>query len=123
MQGSRRVEIRNQTKDTSLGSEISRADTGVTRLFGLLGKRKLEASTGLLIVPSSGVHTFGMLFPIDIIALDSGMRVRGVWEKVGAFRFAGLSWKTRSVLELPAGTIRESHTEVGDQLVQDDNCC
>ncbi len=121
MQSSVRVEIHNQTKDTSLGNQISRADTGVTRLFGLLGKRKLEAGTGLLIVPSSGVHTFGMLFPIDIIALDRGMRVRGVWEKVGASRLAGLSWKTRSVLELPAGTIQESQTEVGDQLVQN-NC-
>ena len=112
------VEIHNKTKDTSLGDQVSRADTGVTRLFGLLGKRSLEAGTGLLIVPSSGVHTFGMLFPIDIIALDRGMRVRGVWEKVGAFRLAGLSWKTHSVLELPAGTIRQSHTTVGDQLVQ-----
>jgi len=121
MHSSVRVEIHNHTKDTSLGDQISKADTGVTRLFGLLGKRKLEAGTGLLIVPSSGVHTFGMLFPIDIIALDRGMRVRGVWEKVGGFRLAGLSWKTRSVLELPAGTIRESRTEVGDQLVQN-NC-
>ena len=118
MQSSIRVQIRNQTKDTSLGNQITRADTGVTRLFGLLGKRKLEAGTGLLIVPSSGVHTIGMRFPIDIVALDRGMRVRGVWEKVGAFRLAGLSWKTRSVLELPAGTIRESQTEVGDQLVE-----
>ena len=121
MHNSVRVEIHNSTKDTSLGNQVSTADTGVTRLFGLLGKRKLEAGTGLLIVPSSGVHTFGMLFPIDIIALDRGMRVRGVWERVGAFRLAGLSWKTHSVLELPAGTIRESRTEVGDQLVQNNS--
>ena len=118
MQKSRNVEIRNQTKDTSLGTQISKADTGIARLFGLLGKRKLDADTGLLIVPSSGVHTFGMLFPIDIIALDREMRVRGVWKRVGAFRLVGLSWKTHSVLELPMGTIRTSRTEVSDQLVQ-----
>jgi len=59
-----------------------------------------------------------MLFPIDIIALDRDMRVRGVWERVGAFRLVGLSWKTHSVLELPMGTIRTSRTEVSDQLVQ-----
>jgi uncharacterized membrane protein (UPF0127 family) len=118
MQKSRRVEIRNQPKDTSLGKQISRADTGITRLVGLLGKRKLDIDTGLLIVPSSGVHTIGMLFPIDIIALDREMRVRGVWEKVGAFRLVGLSCKTHSVLELPTGTIRKSGTEVNDQLVQ-----
>lgn len=121
MRDPRRVEVRNQTRGTSLGTEISQADTAMTRLFGLLGKRKLDSGNGLLIVPSSGVHTFGMLFPIDIIALDREMRVRGVWEKVGAFRLAGLGWKTHSVLELPAGTIRESRTEVKDQLILGDN--
>ncbi len=122
MRKSCRVEVCNQTKGTSLGREISTADTGVTRLFGLLGKRKLDSGGGLLIVPSSGVHTFGMLFPIDVIALDRKMRVRGVWERVGAFRLAGLSWKTHSILELPAGTISESRTEVNDQLTLNDNC-
>ncbi|MGA9564670.1 MAG: DUF192 domain-containing protein, partial [Candidatus Korobacteraceae bacterium] len=109
--------VRNQTKDTSLGRAISVADTGLTRLFGLLGKRRLDAGTGLLILPSSGVHTFGMLFAIDIVALDREMRVRGVWERVGAFRLAGLGWKTHGILELPVGSIQESHTEVNDQLM------
>jgi len=118
MQKSRPAEIRNQTKNTSLGRQISTANSGLARLIGLLGRRKLDPDTGLLIVPSSGVHTFGMLFPIDIIALDRDMRVRGVWERVGAFRLVGLSWKTHSVLELPMGTIRTSRTEVSDQLVQ-----
>ena len=121
MRNPRRVEVHNQTKGTSLGKEISQADTAVTRLFGLLGKRKLDSGTGLFIIPSSGVHTFGMLFPIDIIALDRDMRVRGVWERVGAFRLAGLGWNTHSVLELPAGTIRESRTEVKDQLMLSGN--
>ena len=113
----KRVEIRNRTKDTSLGKQITVADTGLTRLFGLLGKRKLETGTGLFIVPSSGVHTFGMLFPIDIVALDRELNVRGVWERVGAFRLAGLSWKTHSILELPVGSIKNSRTEVNDRLV------
>jgi uncharacterized membrane protein (UPF0127 family) len=67
-------------------------------------------------VPSSGVHTWGMLFPIDVVALDRGMRVLGVWERVGGFRIAAVGWKTRSVLELPVGTIRRSRIEVNDQL-------
>ena len=114
------MEIRNETQGTTLGKEISKAETAMARLFGLLGKRKLRLGTGLLIVPSSGVHTFGMLFPIDIIALDRAMRVRGVWERVGPCRLAGLGWKTHCVLELPAGTISASRTQVDDQLEVDD---
>jgi hypothetical protein len=42
--------------------------------------------------------------------------VRGVWEGLGPFRIAALGFKTHKVLELPVGAIRESHTQVNDQL-------
>jgi len=86
------------------------------RLVGLLGKKQLEPETGLLIKPSSGVHTFGMRFPIDIVSLDRNNRVIGVWENIGPWRIRGLGLRTRSVLELPSGRIRECLIEAGDEL-------
>jgi len=116
MQPAGQIEIVNVSKNTIVGSRIGVASTAWSRLVGLLGKAGLDLGGGLLIVPSSGVHTWGMLFPIDVVALDCRMRVLGVWERLGSFRIAGVGWKTRSVLELPAGTIRQSQTEVNDQL-------
>lgn len=87
------------------------------RLMGLLGMKQLAPETGLLIKPSSGVHTFGMRFPIDIVSLDRNNRVLGVWENIGPWKIRGLSLRTRSVLELPSGRIKECLIEAGDELV------
>ena len=57
-----------------------------------------------------------MRFPIDVVALDSRLRVRAVRQNVGSFRIAAVNWKTRSVLELPAGAIHQCQIEVGDQF-------
>jgi uncharacterized membrane protein (UPF0127 family) len=116
MQGSRDIEIVNLTKNTIVGSQVLVAGNAVTRLVGLLGRKSLEPGCGLLIEPSSGIHTFGMRFPIDVVALDAHMQVLGVWEKLGPCRFAAIHWRTRRVLELPAGTVRATRTELNDQL-------
>jgi len=116
----RPIQVANRTRGTVLGSEIRIADTAMSRMVGLLAHSELRPGCGLLIVPSSGVHTFGMRFPIDVIALDRNLRVRGTWENLGPFRFAALGVKTHKVLELPVGAIRDSHTQVDDQLALED---
>ena len=110
------IEIANATRGTRLGSRIRVAENALARAVGLLGQPGLDPGGGLLIDPSSGIHTFGMRFPIDVIALDRRLRVRGLWENLGSFRIAGLSWRTSCVLELPVGAIRDSATQLGDQL-------
>lgn len=117
MRKSRPVEIANVTQGTVLGSEIRVANTALTRLVGLLADSGLRPGSGLLIEPSSGVHTFGMRFPIDVVALDRNYCVRGVWENLGPFRIAAVGMNTHKVLELPAGAIRQSRTQVNDQLL------
>jgi uncharacterized membrane protein (UPF0127 family) len=106
--------------DTATGAVVCDrarlADTFLTRLVGLLTHDGLEAGEGLLITPSSGVHTWGMSFPIDIVALDEHLHVTKVSPHTGPWRIAGLSLKTRSVLELPAGQIDRTLIHVGDAL-------
>lgn len=109
--------ITNGTKGSVICTEGRLADTFFTRLFGLLGRKGLDEGAGLLIKPSSGVHTFGMSFPIDIVTLDDKHRVVGTFENIGPWTVRGLSLKTRSVLELPAGRIRQCSIEAGDELV------
>ena len=116
MRGSRDAEIVNLTKNVVVGTRISIADKAIARFVGLLGSQSLEPGCGLLIEPSSGIHTFGMRFPIDVVALDAHMRVLGTWENLGPCRVAAVHWKTRRVLELPGGTIRTGRIEVNDQL-------
>ncbi len=116
MPGSREVEIVNLTKSAVVGTRIRIADKAFARLVGLLGTNNLGPGCGLLIEPSSGIHTFGMRFAIDVVSLDAKMRVLGTWEKLGPGRIAAIHWRTRKVLELPTGTIRTSRIEPKDQL-------
>ena len=99
-----------------IGTRIAVADTGLNRLIGLLGRKGLEPDAGLWIRPSSGVHTFGMRFPIDVIGLDRKLRVCAVWPKLRPWRISGVSWRIHSVLELPTGSIDRANIQRGDQL-------
>lgn len=108
--------VYNTTRNSCLGEQIGIADTSVTRLVGLLGRRSLEPGTGLYIVPSQAIHTFGMAFPIDVVFVDKKHNVVGVRKCVRPFRVTRVFWKALGVLELPPGTIDDSRTQVGDQL-------
>src|SRR5271165_7199560 len=111
------VAVVNTTRHTMLGEQISVAGTSLSRLLGLLGKRRLEPSTGLLIIPSQAIHTVAMRFAIDVVFLDRAWRVVHLRRAMAPFRMTGLHWKARCVLELPAGVIAQTSTALGDQLV------
>jgi uncharacterized membrane protein (UPF0127 family) len=110
------VKLRDVTRATTVGTQITIADTSFARLIGLLGKRRLDSGCGLLIRPSSGVHTIGMLFAIDVVALSRSLQVLRLWHRLAPFRVTRVSLKTHSILELPAGQIRNCRIQVGDQL-------
>ena len=111
------VRVVNATRGTVLGDSIRLADTGLTRIVGLLGECKLFEGDGLLIVPSEGVHTWGMRFPIDIAVLDGNWRVIALRQDMRPFRITRIFWKAAAVLELPTGMLRSTSTAVGDTLV------
>lgn len=111
-----RVRVWNQSRQSVVCGNAAIADTARTRLFGLLGKRSLPEDGGLWIKPSSGVHTWAMSMPIDIVALDRDNVVIGVYENVGPWKLRALMWRTRSVLELPSGRISRCNLRVGDHL-------
>jgi len=112
------VYVYNKVKETFIATEATVADSYFTRLIGLLGKTKrwAQLGKGLWIVPSRGVHTIGMLFPIDLIFLSKDKEVVHLEEHVRPFRISKMSLKATSILELPPHTIYRSRTQVGDKL-------
>ena len=115
---SRAICVYNKTRETFVATEAIVADSYVRRLVGLLGKteRWARLGSGLWIVPSRGVHTIGMLFPIDLVFLSKEKEVVHVEEHVRPFRISAISLRAMSVLELPAHTIYRTGTKVGDHL-------
>lgn len=107
----------NQTRESFLSLGVMPADTHLARLRGLLGRMRLRSDEGIWMVPSQGIHTIGVLFPIDLIYLDAGHRVIHLIESLGTFRIAPVRRHAASVLEMPTRTIYSSQTQVGDQLL------
>lgn len=107
--------MRNQTRKTVLAEKAELADTSATRRVGLLKHSRLEPGEGLWIVPCESVHTFFMKFPIDLVYLDKRKKVKKVRHAVPAWRLSACLF-AHSVLELPAGTARQSGTVAGDEL-------
>ncbi len=110
------VRATNATRGTVVGQCIRVAETGLTRIVGLLGERELQPGDGLLIMPSQGVHTWGMQFPIDIAVLDDDWKVIAIRRNMRPFRMSRMFWKAAAVLELPSGMLESTSTLVGDLI-------
>lgn len=109
--------VYNETRECFLSLNVRAADTIFSRLRGLIGRLRLRADEGIWVVPSRGVHTLGLFFPLDLIYLDENYRVIHLIESFPSFRIGPLKTQAESVLELPTHTIYSSHTQQGDRLV------
>jgi len=109
--------VYNETRQAFLSMGVKVADTHLSSLKGLLGKRKLKNDEGIWVVPSQGIHTIGVLFPIDVIYLDVNCTVIHLVEHLRPFRLGPIKVGCESVLELPVRTIYTSHTQIGDRFL------
>jgi uncharacterized membrane protein (UPF0127 family) len=57
-----------------------------------------------------------MRFPIDLVLCDRASVVVGVVHRLPPWRVSPLFGSAAAVLELPAGTVEVSGTQVGDTL-------
>jgi uncharacterized membrane protein (UPF0127 family) len=110
------ADVRRLTREGRVVCERCRlARTPFTRMKGLLGRRELPIGEGLLIEPTSGVHTAFMRFPIDVVFLDRDLRVLSVRPAVRPWR-AATQRGARAALELPAGEAERQGLVAGDVL-------
>lgn len=90
------------------GGKALYCNTMLSRAFGLMFRRK---QTALIELPYegralAGIHTFFMLFTLDIYWLDSSMKVISVKKGLKPFRFANAPKPSKYVLEAPAGCLK-----------------
>jgi uncharacterized membrane protein (UPF0127 family) len=107
---------RNLDTGSVLASLVAVADTRATRAVGLLNRTGLEPGEGLWIVPSRGVHTWWMRFPIDIVALDEQGVVIDKVVNLKPWRIRLPRRGTAGVLELPVGALTRSGTALGHRI-------
>ena len=110
------MKIINTTRNQCLAENVLIADTVSKRLVGLLNKKSFSPPEALIIKPSNSIHTFFMRFPIDVIFLDRHNRVIKIIPEFKPFHLSAFYFKAVLVVELPAGRIAATLTQVGDML-------
>ncbi|MCD6291068.1 MAG: DUF192 domain-containing protein [Anaerolineae bacterium] len=110
------MHIYNETRQINLATRPRVADNFWTRGRGLIGTRALQPGDALIIRPCKGVHTWFMSYPIDVIYVDEHDRVVDITPAMRPWRIGRPRLRARYVIELPAGTVQRSGTQIGDQL-------
>lgn len=113
-----KVSAHNRTRGSLIAADVKVANEYLSRLVGLLGQSRSwsNGDRALWIIPSRGIHTIGMRFPIDVLFLDRGRTVVHLYKNLEPWRVSKVIMGARSVLELPAGTIAKTKTQIGDHV-------
>jgi len=113
----KRLIARNTSTGAIVADRVGVAATRADRAVGLLSRSGLNPGEALWSVPSRGVHTCGMRFPIDVIALDGSGVVIDCVSELKPWRIRLPRRGTAGVLELEAGRLAASGTTIGHRIL------
>jgi len=101
-----------------LANQVRYADTFSARFFGMMLKKRFPLEyDALLLTPCNSIHTFFMLYPLDVLFLDSETKILKICENLAPGRSLAVVNGAKHVLELPAGCVARSSVNVGDKLI------
>lgn len=110
------MKIINKTDNKIIADRLQHANNPFSRLVGLLLRKGLASGEGLLITPCNSIHSFGMRFNFDALFLDKDFRIVYLIQDMKPWRASKVIFSSHSVLELPAGTIKNTSLKLDDRL-------
>ena len=114
------MKIVNTSRTTILMSYGKVANNFFSRLVGLLGRKSLASGEGLIITRNNSVHCFFMRFPIDVVFVSKNHEVLYFYNAMKPWRISKIVGKADYTVELEAGAIARSNTQIGDVLLWQD---
>jgi uncharacterized protein len=113
------LRVQNVTRGVELGQRVQVASSLLDRAVGLLLTPSLKPGEGLWISPCKSIHTFFMRYPIDVLFIDQDGKI--LYQKTyTAWKASGWHARSQGALELSAGTIDRSRSQIGDQITMKD---
>ncbi|MGI8420608.1 MAG: DUF192 domain-containing protein [Candidatus Levyibacteriota bacterium] len=107
------MKIVNQTRKTVIANHTVVPTSVLGQSLGLL---KHKTPVAMILTTHFGVHTFWMKYAIDIIILDKTNHVAAIKENLKPNQIFLWNPKHKTVIELPAGTVKRTKTQIGDTL-------
>lgn len=107
--------LRNERTGAIVASRLETAFDSKSRRTGLLRRTSMPEGSGLVIAPTSAIHTFFMRFSIDVAFVAKDGRILKIRTNLPPWRMAG-ALSAFAVMEFPAGTLDRCDTRAGDRL-------
>lgn len=112
----RRMGVRNATRDSVVADRVLMADTWWTRLRGMMGRPEPETGEGMLLSPCQSVHMYWMKYPLDVAFLAADGRIVEAYHGLQPSNRSRWHRDAQQALELRAGVLADTGTEVGHRL-------
>ena len=84
---------------------VNLADNLISRTIGLMFKKTLTGTSGLLIKPCNSIHTFFMFFDLDVLFISSSGEIVKIIRGMKPWRMSWIYFRASQVLELKAGSL------------------
>jgi uncharacterized protein len=97
-------------------SEVIEAASFLSKLSGLIIRKKLRDNQGFLIRDCNSIHTIGMRYGIDAVFLGRNNRVLKIYHDIKPFRVTPFIKGGFSVLETAAGVIKRTSLKESDLI-------
>ena len=110
------MKIQNSRNNAIISENGKYAIKFLDQALGLLLRSNPRS---LLFKTRFGIHTLFLSHFIDVLIIDDIFVVRQKKEQLSPFSFSFWNPTYKYVLELPAGTIQKTDTQIGDTLIFD----
>lgn len=96
--------------------EVENANSFFSRFMGLMGRKDMPLEHGLLLTPCNEIHTFGMKFDIDTIALSKQNQILFIDRCVPPNKVRKKVKNAHKILELNSNSADRLGLSVGDVI-------
>ncbi|WP_088007102.1 DUF192 domain-containing protein [Indiicoccus explosivorum] len=107
------MELINFSNGRTIAADLKEAYRFWPRFKGLMMTEQFPEGGALHLAPCPSVHTFFMKYAIDVLYLNEENGIVGLEENLEPGKLGRRFPGARSVIELPAGTIRRTSAAVG----------
>lgn len=111
------VQLRVRETGRVIVARLEVASSLWRQTVGLMGLREFAADSGLWIPHCNAIHTAFVRFPIDVMFLDGQMTAIRLVPALSPWRIVGPLRGAKSVVELPAGSLRQKQIVAGQQFL------
>lgn len=110
------MKLLNPQTDQIIAEEVKVAYSFWARFKGLMLTKSMPGHLALHISPCPSIHTFFMRYPIDVLYLNKKKEIVGMEEGLVPGKIGKRFSKAESVIELPAGRIKDTSMTVGQTV-------